>query len=258
MNCGWPMYRAPYGKSFRYSCGYYQQSHGAQCAHNHADGPTATRFMLGCLRQRLLSPTLLPKMEQRFRELAAQEQDNLEADRAIAELRAELAGMHADLKMVSDNLARAKTDAQYDAISTTFDELSSREALLGERIAEQESRAQRPGNVDTEIAEALNIVRRLADLVAKFDGPEGFRPFGSRRAGDQVGQRPALPAVPTGASQEAAAQQDRRRGGHFRRGPAAGRNLPWSDRASGPKRRWLDDHDGRRAGQARLVLTPRT
>lgn len=166
MNCGWPMYRVPYGKSFRYSCGYYQQSHGAGCDHNHADGPTATRFMLSCLRQLLLSPTLLPKMESRFRALAAKAHDNQEADRAIAELLAELAGVQTELKTVSGNMARAKTDAQYDAISANFDELTSREALLSEKIAEQESRSHRPGDAEREVATALNIVHRLGDLVA--------------------------------------------------------------------------------------------
>ena len=29
MACGWPMYRKPYSGSFRYTCGLYQQSHGA-------------------------------------------------------------------------------------------------------------------------------------------------------------------------------------------------------------------------------------
>jgi len=122
--------------------------------------------MLSCLRQRLLSRTLLPKMESRFRALAAKAQDNQEADRAIAELRAELTGVQAELKTVASNLARAKTDAQYDAISTTFEELTSRAASLSEKIAEQESRANHPGDVEKEVATALNLVHRLADLVA--------------------------------------------------------------------------------------------
>jgi hypothetical protein len=71
MMCRWPMYRQPYGGAFRYTCGLYQQSHGAQCAHNHVDGPTAVRFVLGCLRQRVLTPRLLGKLERRLRELAA-------------------------------------------------------------------------------------------------------------------------------------------------------------------------------------------
>jgi hypothetical protein len=76
LGCCWPMYRAPYGEGFRYACGYYLQSHGASCSHNTVDGPTASKFMLSCLRQRLLSPTLLPKLERRFRALAVQEDDN--------------------------------------------------------------------------------------------------------------------------------------------------------------------------------------
>ena len=62
--CGWPMYRQPYGQTFRYLCGLYQQSHGAKCKHNHVDGLTATRFLVGCVRQRVLSPALRGKMAQ--------------------------------------------------------------------------------------------------------------------------------------------------------------------------------------------------
>ena len=39
MGCGWPLYRQSYGKTFRYLCGLYQQSHGKKCAHNHINGP---------------------------------------------------------------------------------------------------------------------------------------------------------------------------------------------------------------------------
>ena len=56
LNCTWPMYRAPQGGSFRSTCGLYVQSHGQQCAHNHLDGPTAVRFLLSCIRQRVLAP----------------------------------------------------------------------------------------------------------------------------------------------------------------------------------------------------------
>ena len=67
MACGWPLYRQPYQDSFRYLCGLYQQSHGAQCKHNHIDGILATRFVLGCVRQRLLAPALRAKLEQKLR-----------------------------------------------------------------------------------------------------------------------------------------------------------------------------------------------
>ena len=54
MNCGWPMYRAPYQGSFRYVCGCYTQSHGAKCGHHHIAGPLATRLALSCLTQKAL------------------------------------------------------------------------------------------------------------------------------------------------------------------------------------------------------------
>ena len=49
------MYRQPYNGSFRYACGLYQQSHGAACKHNTVDGVRATRFLLACVRQRVLA-----------------------------------------------------------------------------------------------------------------------------------------------------------------------------------------------------------
>ncbi len=57
MNCGSTMYRVSQGKTFRYGCGLYMQSHGKQCAHNKVDGQVATRFGLACIRQKLVSPT---------------------------------------------------------------------------------------------------------------------------------------------------------------------------------------------------------
>ena len=43
MACGWPMYREPYNGTFRYTCGLYQQSHGASCLHNFVPGPISAR-----------------------------------------------------------------------------------------------------------------------------------------------------------------------------------------------------------------------
>jgi len=202
MNCGWPMYRIPYGKTFRYGCGCYQQSHGAACDHNYVDGPTASRFLLGCLRQRLLWPTLLTidllmfaqvshrlsylevsprianvnKPQQRLRQLAANVQDNQQPDQTLARLRAELAQVKSELSTVSGNMARAKTDAQYEAISTVFEELKSRQPSLKAMIAAEESKVCRQVDAETEVcrkvdaetevAAALNLVCRLADLVA--------------------------------------------------------------------------------------------
>jgi hypothetical protein len=166
LNCTWPMYRVPYLKTFRYTCGRYQQSHGAQCDHNHVDGPLAARFMLSCLQQRMLSPTLLPKMEQRFRQLADQEEDGQERQRELAEAKAELGQVHARLKIVSGNMALAGTREQFDAISAVFNELTAREAALTAKVAEHESTSRQRGDRETEIALARQVVRQLTDLMA--------------------------------------------------------------------------------------------
>lgn len=166
MNCSWPMYRTPYLKSFRYTCGCYQQTHGAKCDFNHVDGPTATRFMLSCLRQRMLSPTLLSRMERRFRELAAKDQDDNDGEKATATVQAELARVQQELKAVSANMARARTEAQYDAISTAFEALKARETALIAKVAEQQTMVRVRGDTGAEVAKALEVVHRLSDLMS--------------------------------------------------------------------------------------------
>ncbi len=166
MNCGWLMYRVPHGETFRYGCGFYQQSHGAECDHNYIDGPLATRFMLSCIQQRLASATLLPKMERRFRELAAKAKDSQEAETAIAKLRTELAELREELNTVSSNMSRAKTEAQYNAISADFEELRDRESRLAARIADEQSNLSHGRDAETEITAALGIVERLIEVMA--------------------------------------------------------------------------------------------
>lgn len=90
MNCTWPMYRMPSGTTFRYLCGLYQQSHGAECDHNRVDGPLAVRFLLNCLRQRLLGANLLPKLEKRLREIAEAEMAGPKLDNELAAKQAAL------------------------------------------------------------------------------------------------------------------------------------------------------------------------
>jgi hypothetical protein len=166
------MYRAPYGKTaFRYKCGLYLQSHGAECAHNTVDGATATRFMLSCLRQRLLPPTLLPKIEQRFRELAAQEEGNQKAGQQLVDLRAQLAQVQSQLKTVSGNMALAKTPQQFEAISATFDQLKTQETSLQTQVVEVGANTEQVPDVEAEIAGAMGVIHRLTDMIT---GPKGL------------------------------------------------------------------------------------
>jgi hypothetical protein len=158
------------GSPFRYNCGYYLQSHGAECSHNTIDGPTATKFMLSCIRQRLLPPTLLPKVEQRFRELAAQAEGSKDADHDLARLRTDLAQVQSQLKTVSGNMALAKTPEQFDAMSGVFDQLKAQETSLQTRIVEAESKTEQTPDIEAEVAGAMGVIHRLTDLVAGSKG----------------------------------------------------------------------------------------
>jgi Recombinase len=100
VDCGWPMYRQPNKDYFRYLCGLYQQSHGAKCKHNHVDGLLATRFLLGCVRHRLLAPGLRALLEQKLRAIAKREQARTRPDSLLAARQSALAAVQANRELV--------------------------------------------------------------------------------------------------------------------------------------------------------------
>jgi hypothetical protein len=166
MACRWPMYRQPYGKAFRYTCGLYQQSHGAQCAHNHVDGPTAVRFLLGCLRQRVLTPRLLAKLEERLRQLAAQEagangmaQEISAKERALAEVRAKL-------NRAGQNLALAETPQQYKMVAQVVEGLTRHQEQLQAELAGLRRAGTGAVDLEAEVAAAMELVHGLTELTA--------------------------------------------------------------------------------------------
>lgn len=163
INCAWPMYRTPYNGSFRYKCGLYQQSHGQECAHNHVDGPTAAQFVLSCIRQRLLSPTLLPKLRSRLKQIAHQEQVDPQQRHQVDERNAVLAKVQRELERVTQNLARAESPEQYKAVAKVFEELQNREAALKAEIAKLESQTT-PVNSAEEVDAAVSLSERLVEL----------------------------------------------------------------------------------------------
>ena len=165
MNCGWPMYRTPYGKSFRYKCGLYQQSHGAKCKHNHVEGLLATRFVLSCIRQRALPAGRLQKLEERIRQLASadRQEDQLKSEIAVKRSKLNEVAMERDL--ASKNLARAKSDEQYEALARVFDELSASVKRIEAEIAAAERQAASADEADSAIETAMEIIQRLTELV---------------------------------------------------------------------------------------------
>lgn len=166
LHCGWPMYRVPYNGSFRYTCGLYQQSHGGQCGHNHADGPTAVRFVLSCIRQRILNPELLAKLEQRLKELAAGEkQDDKQPDRS-RQLRGELTVARANLERAKMNLALADTEAQRRAVAEVFERLHMEVSALELELSRVDRESAPPKDVKAQVAAAMAALNNLAQLVA--------------------------------------------------------------------------------------------
>src|SRR4051812_13545240 len=141
MACGWPLYRQPYNGSFRYLCGLYQQSHGAECKHNLVGGTAATQFVLGCVRQRVLSPSFRSKLESKIREIAERELGDPRPDRGVASKRAALAEMSRRRDRAAQNMAMAEDQGQYRAVAAVFDQLRREEQALEAELRQLEQDA---------------------------------------------------------------------------------------------------------------------
>jgi hypothetical protein len=160
------MYRASYQKSFRYVCGLYQQSRSQQCAHNHIDGPVATRFGLSVLRQRLSSPSILEKLRNRLQQLAEREL-NLGSrgnDKDVAEKKSALDKLKNERQIAGRNMALAETKNQYSFMAETFERQSAEIEKLEAEIEKVGSRVTTPTNVAAEIEAAMAVLDWLPDL----------------------------------------------------------------------------------------------
>jgi hypothetical protein len=173
MDCTWPMYRIQQGQSFRYKCGLYQQSHGQKCSHNHVDGPTATQFVLSCIRQQLLSPALLPKLEAKLQEMAERDKDNDAGPSVVREvqrIRSEISQVTINIDRAETNLARADGEDEYRAVSAVFKKLHVQKTSLEKSLAITEAESNRSVDSDSDIAEAIDAAEYLAELAASDDG----------------------------------------------------------------------------------------
>lgn len=108
---------------------------------------------------------LLPKIERRFRELAARQEKSKAVDHDLEKLRAELAQVQTQLKTVAGNMALAKTPQQFEAISSTFDQLTAQETSLRAGITDAESRTKQAPDSEAEVAGAMGVIHRLTDLI---------------------------------------------------------------------------------------------
>lgn len=172
LNCGWPMYRQPYGQGFRYLCGYYQQSHAAKCTHHHVDGLKTARFLLSAVRQRLSGGQARDRIEARLRVLSARA-SNRPTGQDHSKARIELTAVETELQLVAENLARARDRDQYDAVERVFRELTIKKENLLAVVQNQTAVATAVDDPGAEIQKALCRLDRIqAELGKKVDGDQ--------------------------------------------------------------------------------------
>jgi hypothetical protein len=175
MDCTWPMYRVQQGNSFRYKCGLYQQSHGQRCNHNHVDGQAATQFVLSSIRQQLLSPSLLPKLEARLRELAKRDECDDSCKAAVREssqIRNEISQVTTKIDRAGENLALADGEIQFRAVSAVLEKLHKQKKSLEKSLktAEAESNRIVDSDSDSDISTAMKDAQFLTELASSDDG----------------------------------------------------------------------------------------
>jgi hypothetical protein len=169
INCTWPMYRQPHGSSFRYLCGFYQQTHGQKCNHNHVDGPTAVRFLLACMKQRVLAPSMLEKLEERLKAIAAREMIANRPTAVIETKQAALATLIERKRKAERNMAFAENRDQYQAIATIVEGLRQEQLQLVAEIKNLAPVIARAKEPEREVAAAMELARRLTELPEHHD-----------------------------------------------------------------------------------------
>jgi hypothetical protein len=99
-------------------------------------------------------------VELRLRELAAASRAGAKPTSIADELAAELTSVQVELEVVAPNLARAKSDEQYRAISDQFDQLKAREMSLQIELAK--ANAERSSaNIEIDVKAIVSGLERL-------------------------------------------------------------------------------------------------
>ncbi len=170
LNCGWLMYRHARRDQWGYQCGLYQNSQAKCCTHNVVGGETVTSFILGCVRQRVLAPTVLAKLEARLRELAASESgDGADRQRVEAD-RSKLAALEKKIATVGRNMALAETAEERAATAGVFGEFQREAAHLRTQIQSHRPTGSER-SPEREVEKAMAGLNRLVDL-AKLEGDQ--------------------------------------------------------------------------------------
>ena len=169
MSCGSTMYRASEGKTYRYSCGLYIQSHGQQCAHNKINGPMAARFGLSCIRQKLSFPTAQQKLRQRLEKFAKTQSAHDQFKSEIEQKKSELNTVTKQLETVARNLALAETEDQRNATAQVFEQLVEKKKLLESELEILQQKTEPVRSIDSEVDQVMQLVDRLTELAEQSE-----------------------------------------------------------------------------------------
>lgn len=174
-DCGRLMYRSNNHGGIEYGCGLYAQSNGARCRSNHIDGVVAVRLVVSCIRQKVLGPDLLPRLEARLREIAAGEAESEPRAGGLEKLQARSAELEEQLRTVGRNMAMAATADQRHITADVFAELRCERDALRIRIGQAERSRPTKADPAAEMTEAMAVAQRLAEAAAE---PENFEAAG--------------------------------------------------------------------------------
>jgi hypothetical protein len=172
MNCGWLMYRYARRGKFCYTCGLYQNSEAKCCAHNTVNGLQATRLVLSAIRQQLFGGDRLQKLENRLRQLAANEFGKNPAKEKRTTIEQQLNELEKKLSSVTHNMAFADHDDLRNAMKQIYNTLRNERDRLR---AELDSIPKSSANTDpeAEVALALGCLKQLSHLVS--DNPNSSK-----------------------------------------------------------------------------------
>ncbi|MBI3828019.1 MAG: recombinase family protein [Planctomycetes bacterium] len=163
LNCGWPMYRAPYEKTYRYKCGQYMQSHGARCFHNSIDGPMAQMFVLASIQQRFSDEKTQQRIRRKIERLAAQRDHGHAEGQELGSKEAQLADISRKLETITENMALAETPEQRKAMATIFDCKMAEKKEVEAAIQALKLKKFQNGNRAVEVEKALTLLDRLCE-----------------------------------------------------------------------------------------------
>ena len=107
----------------------------------------------------------MQQLEKRIRALGVADAQDGKLSQAILRKRKKLAETVREQDLVAKNLARAKNEAQYEAIASEFERLSEQAQSLEKEIALAEGASKDNRDVDSAVEDAMSIVRQLPNLV---------------------------------------------------------------------------------------------